>query len=186
MKKFLLVISSVALMVCTLMVTASASEYYYYDGDGSYTIHASYDTYYSAYVFNSLPDDVSFIYNGNQVTVYSRSEIPYTEYRYNHNTGSWEVWGHMFTSAGKTVSLVNIGWEVYQSDVNIYDSNGELFFPLPPTLPEVVEELTQMEGQTLTSEVVGTMSNLVPFGVGCLALLTGLVLLSRKFLIFLR
>ena len=79
-------------------------------------------------------------------------------------------------------------WSAY----NLYDHNGALyltgdngFFPVPP-LAEQIQGVTleTLEGQTIP-EVTGTMKTLALCGVGCLALLTSLVLLSRKFWTFL-
>lgn len=84
---------------------------------------------------------------------------------------------------------VTVRWSSY----DLKDNGGNLvmegdtgFFPQPP-LAEVIQGVTS---ETLTSQTVpavtGTMRIVVLCGVGCLALLTVLVLLPKKFWMFLR
>lgn len=62
--------------------------------------------------------------------------------------------------------------------------NG-LFFRRPLLLGETVTALTQEAGNSLEVQVSGTAALLATCGVSCLALLTALVLLRKKFLTFL-
>lgn len=75
------------------------------------------------------------------------------------------------------------------TDIRSYSSiNGVLnglFFRRPLLLGETVTALTQEAGNSLETQVSGTAALLATCGVSCLALLTALVLLRKKFLTFL-
>ena len=68
----------------------------------------------------------------------------------------------------------------------VYSANDSFFQQPLPSLTETVEELTMEQSMVVQNQTVGVMKILVPCGVGCLALLMALPLLSRKFKIFLR
>ena len=187
MKKILTIFSMVAMIACIMCSSASAAESIPRCDIASSTypvhIYSTYDGRYYCFAMAELPSNRTATYTGHQVVLQGTDPVKYMKAVY--YGGNWALEGAYESKYYEDVVAVNIGCDLYQSDVNIYDTSGELFFPLPPSLPEVVEELTILEGQNLGTEVVGTMSNLVPYGVGCLALLTGLVLLSRKLPIFL-
>ena len=61
----------------------------------------------------------------------------------------------------------------------IFDGNGDIVFPHPVLLPELVMEIQGVESQRLHQEVVGVMMTLILCGVSCLALLIILKLFGR-------
>lgn len=194
MKKIFTIFSMVVMIACIMCSSASAASYppacdpSAMGDNATLLVYATYDGSYEAYGFHpTYAERCTFTWNGHQVVAKNTHKTePVYFYKYVYKNGAWSKNGTGQITAGNSSTLVNIGWEVYASDFSIYDTDGELFFPKPPSLPEVVQELTEEGSQSLGVETVGVMKTLVPFGVGCLALLTGLVLLSRKLPIFLR
>ena len=80
-----------------------------------------------------------------------------------------------FTFVADTLNFV-------YSTVDIYDTTGNRFFPLP--LWEMMGQVTQGEMTGLQTETAGTMRILVLCGVGCLALLVVLSLFGKRSLIY--
>lgn len=91
--------------------------------------------------------------------------------------------------ANSTLTGANYSIGYSTKDVRSYTAiNGvthALFFRRPLLLGETVAGLTQEAGNSLEAQVSGTAALLATCGVSCLALLTALVLLRKKFLTFL-
>lgn len=104
-----------------------------------------------------------------------------------NDSGEYVFSGYDFSQHSNTSFSINpdVNSIVY-SYWDIYDENGELFFPREPlTLSQTVEELTMEQSMAVQNQTVKMMKILVPCGVGCLALLMALPTLRKGFLRFL-
>lgn len=186
MKKFLSIFSMVALMVVVLVVPASAASYPPSLGIEGQVVYSTYNgSYQAVHFYKSLP--VSFQWTGHQILAYpGYSSAYYQVYNWDASTQSWVTSGNQteFTN-GETAVAMNIGWTLYNCTDDIYDTNGELFFPFPPDLSEVVQTLTLEQGKVTLGQALGVMKTLVPCGVGCLALLMAFPVLRKGLLRFL-
>lgn len=186
MKKFLTMFSLMAVVVMSTCIPAFAVSYPAFTDFGStenYMI-VTYDGDYKAIKYSDI--DLTFTWNGHQVVCKNNTKDTHFAFVvYDYENGSYVPSSNIQCAAGSTVTCVNIGWDVVYSDNDIYDTNGDLFFPLPPDLPEVVEELTVVQGMSVAEKVVGAMKILLPCGVGCLALLMAFPVLRKGLLRFL-
>lgn len=115
-------------------------------------------------------------------------------YQYSNDSKSWNLVNSF--NANNTLTDINsapishgvagsyaFNWtaQIMESNVNIYDWNGDLVFPQTPALevPTVLEALMNLQ-----TTVFGTMKILVLCGVGLIVSLLGLKLFGRVFAIF--
>lgn len=184
MKKYFGVLCAVFLTVACLVVPASAVDYPPVPTDDThldYVVYKANDVAVFAYVFDSAFFDV--VFDGARSFNLIRNDTTSTCIRYFLDDGSWDSGCEL--SQGVCVAFSSI----IASTVDIYDSNGDLFFRAPPApqpgLGETVEALTAVQGEAVRNQAVGVMKILVPCGVGCLALLIALPVLKKVFYRFL-
>ena len=103
--------------------------------------------------------------------------------------GSWALDTDISLSAGSNgtgYSLLN-GTEILYSDLDVYDSDGNVFFQGAPTQAEILQEIVRTElTDNLNPKVVGAMTTLTVCGVGLIASLVVLNLFGKKSLIYLK
>lgn len=120
-----------------------------------------------------------------------RGEIYGTRYRANTepsvNVVTYESYDGINwnqTYSGKSASSYpgEVGYTLLSSTFTWYDEGGEPFFPVP--LWKEMGALAQGEMGVMILETMETMKILMVCGIGCLALLTVLVLFGKRSLIF--
>lgn len=106
----------------------------------------------------------------------------YGNYRLDTTNNEWVLSSEEspYTIGGNNSTSV----ENLYSSVQIYDENGDPFFPIPLWME--MEKVTQGEMQGLTVTTAGTIQTLALCGVGLMALLVVLSLFGKRSLIFRR
>ena len=146
-------------------------------------------------IYHIVLSTAPFKVNDVNGTLYATTGLSY--YKYVWSNKRWSLNNMTIgnpSTLGDNQQLSSSGkyWYPLWASYDLYDNGGKLaitgdksFFPVPP-LAEMIQEVTAetLGGETVPA-VTGTMRTLALCGVGCLALLTGLVLLSRKFWTFL-
>lgn len=136
------------------------------------TIKYLYEETVAGTTFNAL-------YSDNRITVTFDNRVGHTQYRL--VDGEWiEHSPYSLIYDSHAINFAS-GSSVLSSDWNIYDENGDLFFQNPLWME--MDLVTQGEMEALKADLAGTMKILTVCGVGCLALLTVLVLFGKRWLL---
>lgn len=99
--------------------------------------------------------------------------------------GVWTYKGEQTVTASGIGTIIADVKSFKYTTADVYDRNsGELVFPLPLALHQIVGAVAETEAEKLGIQAVGTMGTLTLCGVGCLALLMGLSLFGKVFQIF--
>lgn len=128
-------------------------------------------------------DEVPYVYfNFETTTINFTMEGQYPGTNVQRYRLSGDEWA--YNSIGSLRSQkFNGTYKFLYSSVDVYDLSGNPFFPEPLWLQ--VQGQTQGGVKNLAMTLGQTMGILVPFGVGLMALLVVLVLLAKKFRVFL-
>lgn len=175
MKKFIITFLTIFTMIVTMCTSVLASEhaitppvlsnscdayvvFYYYNGN---------DFYYQMVMYNS--DDWTLTKVSNNTYEWTKNrETAYVRYYSNIKSSNYSAsWGTMQQYDNMSMSGYSYRCDVVDSNIDLYDSEGSLFFQ-GMTLEEVTNKNLQ---KNLVPKVVGTITTLTLCGVGCLALL---------------
>lgn len=164
------------------LLTVYADEHLSETGKSNYTIYAHNGT--DMYIICYADEPVVSLTDNKIGGGFSDfSEICYY-YLVDLKAGQLKLSNKVIGNAAKAGYPVNL-YTVFLSTAAVYDTSGNLFFQAPPApqpgLGEVVEGLTLTQGEAVRNQAVGVIKILVPFGVGCLALLTALPVLKKVF-----
>ena len=152
--------------------------------DGSVLIYKTGDTLFG-YSFDHNVNSVIINYSGELVASCTpKTNFKFSLYRLDAGDINWSLINH-FSESNSTTTM-RVGNVVY-SDLDIYNSDGDLFFPPPPkplsvTALGVAQEILEVDTVPTIQQV---LLILALCGVGCLVLLISLPLLKRVFRIFL-
>lgn len=205
MKKYFSLFCLTLLVAVCLIVPASAADYdstasvmnrlsswcsskgYPFSSDWDYVYCGPY--YYDIFVFE--PGSVSVSHSSGQLQFFSTNQSS-SLYHGRKSNGSWSFYllpSSPVSKGEQIASLTCTSSQMFESTVDIYDSNGDLFFQVPPVpvpeLGEVVADLTAVQGETLAATTGGVMKTLTLCGVGCLALVVSLPVLKKVLFRFL-
>lgn len=144
------------------------------DGNNQHSVYTEDEGGRTYYVFYSNASYTPTGTVGDQLTAKFDSNVNYKIFRCTDGKNWVETVsssGYQY-GLGYTDDVVIVG-----STFDFYDESGNLFFPLP--LWVTVEQVTQGEMMGVTNQLNQTMLILALCGVGCLALLIGLVLFGK-------
>ena len=202
LKKSLLIISSLFLFILLFSVNTYATEYFYpkdfklSDGSLPYDFIVYKDgsnNYYALafYEVNGFSDaiDASWITYKLQssathvIHVHGSSlDYKYGVFEMKNNSSQWTLLNTYKVAAGESNKPVNLGGSpIYSTFTLYYNGWSQVFFQKTP-----VKELTTLEAimlatEEMSEEIVQTTKIILPYGVTCLALLIGLILLVKVF-----
>ena len=162
-----------------------SSKGYSVSSDWDYVYCGPY--YHDIFVFE--PGSVSVSYSSGKL-LFSSTNQSSSLYHGRKSNGSWSFYllpSSPVSKGEQIASLTCTSSQMFESTVDIYNSNGDLFFQAPPVpeLGEVVADLTAVQGETLVATTGGVMKTLTLCGVGCLALVVSLVVLKKVLFRFL-
>ncbi len=184
MKRFLFILMT-AVMLTGTTLTAFAMEYPSNLPSLPQTeqeIHVVLEQVGGNYVFYALEgDNFTYYLNNGTPSLWANGSLHF--YWYKLTDGQWVSQGRTGNPSGGNFG----GFEkIVYSNIDILDKDGNVVFPLPPD--PLAEEIMKLTGATMETETLPelnqTMLVVVLCGVGCLALLISLPLLSKTLRIF--
>lgn len=133
----------------------------------------------------TLLDDIIVTYSGlnnsqnkHEIKITREGYFTYKLFNYKLVGDSWSMLSNS-VEAVSSFYMINSDDVVYSS-VDILDTDGNLFFGVPPATLEA--QIMAMVAETipdLQTDLMTKITTIVPYGIGCLALLISLVLLVK-------
>lgn len=201
MKKYLGVLCAVLLTLACLVVPASAVDYPAFDVSFMESISDSYKLSYDSWQYSICQNRYGYfclVYPTNSVSLKFSSGIQQLDirnisdstipvFRFKHDGSAWSTslsdsWPEVGSGSYAQVSSLGGDITFFESAVDVYATNGDIFFQKP--LPWEVQTLEAVTGQApalVTAKLKTTLDCLVPLGIGLMALFVGLLLLRKVF-----
>lgn len=129
----------------------------------------------TTFVFSSAVEPTSVIWNGSKLVFDLSGSSSYCAFFL--NGGSWSSGGQVLEFSLYNSSSSSILLSQYNgNDLDIYDSDGNLFFPPPPPpdLGPLVEVTQELKDQKVLDQVLMGVIQMIPIGLACLVGYKGL------------